>query len=90
MALQIELSPEAELRLRKAAAAEGTDPAEYARLLIERHLPTDDVNQQSLWRTLPAEEWKRAAREFIESHDRSVPLLPDEAVSRESFYEGRP
>jgi hypothetical protein len=90
MPLMIELSPEAELRLRKAAAAEGADPEEFARRLIEQNLPTVDETQQSLWRTLSPEDWKKAAREFVESHDPSIPPLPDEAVARESIYEGRP
>lgn len=39
MTLTIQLEPEVEERLRDAAGAQGVEPTEYARRLIEEHLP---------------------------------------------------
>jgi hypothetical protein len=89
MTLMIDLEPEVEKRLRAAASQEGLKADEYARVLIERQLPTVEANRQSLWDTLTPEEWIRETTEWAQSHDRSIPLLSDEAVSRESFYECR-
>ena len=33
-----------------------------------------------------SEEWARQFHEWAESHDRTTPLLTDEAISRESLY----
>ena len=38
---------------------------------------------------LSHEEWSKAFREWIDSHPTDTPLLSDEAISRESIYEGR-
>jgi hypothetical protein len=88
--MTIELDPVVESRLREAAAKDGAEPGEYAARLIERALPSGGAVGSSLWNALSPEEWIRIATEWAESHDRSIPLLSDEAVSRESFYEGRP
>jgi hypothetical protein len=90
MTLTINLAPELENWLREVAAENGLDVNEYVRRLIEQHLPAAQPAAKSLWNTLTPEEWSRAAREWVNSHDTSIPLLSDEAVSRESFYEGRP
>lgn len=90
MTLTIDLEPDVEKRLREVAAQHGLDEVEYVRRLIEQHLPAIQAGRQALWDTLPPEEWKRVTREWVKSHDPTVPPLPDEAVSRESFYEGRP
>lgn len=39
---------------------------------------------------LTAEEWGKALRAWADSHERHQPPLPDEAMERESIYEGRP
>jgi hypothetical protein len=90
MTLTLHLNPELETRLREAAAEHGLDASDYARLLLDQHLPAPSAPSQSLWNTLTPEEWMRAFDEWSQSHDPSIPLLSDEAVSRESFYEGRP
>jgi hypothetical protein len=89
MTLTIELPPDLESRLRQEAEKHGLDTSEYTVRLIEQHLPSDG-SRQSLWDTLTPEEWSRVALEWVHSHDTSIPPLSDEAVSRESFYEGRP
>jgi hypothetical protein len=42
-----------------------------------------------LCETLPAEEWKNVFHAWLDSHDPELPVLPDEALRRESIYEGR-
>jgi hypothetical protein len=39
--------------------------------------------------TATPEEWMKAFREWAESHKRNSKPLPDEAISRDSIYEGR-
>jgi hypothetical protein len=90
MTLTVDLKPELEQRLRQAAAQQGVDAGEYVLRLIETHLSPSASGARSLWDTLTPEEWQRVTREWVNSHDTSIPPLPDEAVSRESFYEGRP
>ena len=45
--------------------------------------------ESPLFQTATADEWSRALREWAQGHDRTVPLLSDEAISRDSVYEGR-
>lgn len=42
--------------------------------------------EKPFYETASAEEWIRAFREWAESHDRTVPALGFEDVSRESIY----
>ena len=90
MTMTINLDPELEARLREEAAKKGLDASDYAAHLIEQNLPVGAPAHESLWNTLTPEEWLRAFDAWANSHDTSIPPLPDEAVSRESFYEGRP
>ena len=77
-------------RLREEAERHGLTTNDYAARLIEQNLLGHPANAGSLWNTLTPEEWIRVATEWAEGHDRSIAPLSDEAVSRESFYEGRP
>ena len=89
MTLKIDLDPEVESRLRGEAAKEGVEAGEYARRLIEQHLPVPETGKKSLWETLTPEEWKREFRAWIDSHDPTKPPLPPEAFERASFYGDR-
>lgn len=89
MTLTIELPPELERRLREQAEREGLDAGSYLERLVDYHLATNGTQPASLWDSLSPEEWRRQTREWAASHDQSIPPLPDEAVSRESFYEER-
>jgi hypothetical protein len=88
--MTIKLDPDLESRLRAEAAKHGLEASDYAAQLIEQNLPVGGTSSKSLWNTLTPEEWQREARAWVDSHDPTLPLLSDEAVSRESFYEGRP
>jgi hypothetical protein len=86
LTLTIELPPELENRLRQEAAKQGLNANDYARRLIEHHLPPPASEGQSLWETLAPEEWIRRTREWAESHH-DWPVLPPGADDRASFYE---
>jgi len=54
--------------------------------LTELLVPSTSIAH--LQKTNP-KEWARQFHEWAESHDRTTPLLTDEAISRESIYPDR-
>jgi hypothetical protein len=54
-----------------------------------------DQTRSGPWRRDPLqdeltpEEWVRQFNAWVEGHDRTTPLLSDEAISRESIYPDR-
>lgn len=50
---------------------------------------TEEAEAKPFWQTATAEEWSKALYEWAESHDHNTPGLSDEAVERDSLYEGR-
>jgi rifampicin phosphotransferase len=88
MTLMIELTPELERELQQIAARHGMSASDYARRLIEQHLPLTPEKRKSLWEALTPEEWVRQTRAWAESH-RDWPVLPPGADDRATFYEGR-
>jgi hypothetical protein len=89
MSLTIDLPPDLESRVREEAGKHGLDAGEYTLKLIQQNLPEMKAKPGCLWNTLTPEEWLHAFDEWANSHDTSIPPLSDDAVSRESFYEGR-
>jgi len=79
----VELSPEHEATLKKQAEAQGMRLEEWLRRIAEMHAAP--VSEAHLQRTDP-EEWARRFHQWAESHDRTTPLLSDEAISRDSIY----
>lgn len=87
--MAIQLSPEQELVV---------DQAIHAGLI---HIPDDVVEvgvetirqrleaREPAGTTLSAEEWIRELHAWIHRNPRNTPELSDEAISRESIYEGR-
>jgi len=51
--------------------------------------PVVSSERAPLCETLPPDEWKKMFHAWLESHDPNVPVLPDEALRRESIYEDR-
>lgn len=49
--------------------------------------PLQTAKKPPLYESLSPEEWEVALREWIESHDPNLPVLPAEALRRESMYE---
>ena len=52
-------------------------------------LPKQGTQEKPFYETATAEEWTRELRAWAASHDPNTPLLSDEAMSRDSIYEGR-
>jgi hypothetical protein len=86
MNVTIELSDEQAAVLKAQAEAQGLTVERWFQKIAELHVPSDSIAH--LQKTNP-EEWARLFHEWAESHDRTTPLLSDEAVSRESIYPDR-
>ena len=66
--------------------------AQYGRELTGRHLKVivePDKREKPFYETATPEEWEQALREWAASHPTRYPPLSDEAISRDSIYEGR-
>ena len=85
MTLTIDIPRELEERLHEEAERRGVAAEELARTFLEERLLSPAG--EPLW-TRPA-EWERAFDEWIASQDPGRPPLPDEAISRDSFYGDR-
>ncbi|MGD0775051.1 MAG: hypothetical protein ABSC05_19725 [Candidatus Solibacter sp.] len=86
MTLTLELSPEREAALQAQARARGMSVEEWLLHLADQLAPPTSIAH--LQKANP-KEWMRQFRAWAESHDRTTPLLSDEAVSRESIYPDR-
>ena len=90
MTLTIELPDDQVAALKAKAASAGLSLEDWLRNLATSE-PSADPSIRDfpsivhLQKSDPA-EWARQFRAWAESHDRSTPLLSDEAVSRESIY----
>ncbi len=51
--------------------------------------PVAPAQKAPLCETLSPEEWKKTFHAWLDSHDPDLPVLPDEALRRESIYEDR-
>jgi hypothetical protein len=81
----IELSDE-KVAAYQAQAASGLTIEQWIEQLFDRYTQPGSIAH--LQRTNP-KEWARQFREWADGHDRSTPLLSDEAISRESIYPDR-
>jgi hypothetical protein len=86
MTLSVDLTPDLELRLQRAAARHGLESSDYVRRLLEDQLPPVDERPLALWETLTPGEWKQEFHAWLDSHDPQQPPLPPEAFERASFY----
>ena len=80
MSIIIEIKPEVQMELSRQAAAHGLDVGAYAAALLEAaaHLPAGSKN-------LSPSQLDRTLAELAQfSH--KIPLLSDEAFSRENLY----
>jgi hypothetical protein len=76
----IELSDEQAAALNARAAAQGLTLKAWLSELAQSAGP------RSLQDELSPEEWIRQFGAWVQSHDRTTPLLSDEAINRESIY----
>jgi hypothetical protein len=84
MAIQIELSPEAEARLAAAAQDHGLSTEEYASRLLRGQLTPLPAPSGKLTH----DEFHKMLAEIAEGAEK-LPNLPTSAFTRESFYEDR-
>jgi len=82
MTIQVELNPETEARLISEAAAHGVAVEEYAGELLRAALRPSSSGRGHL----TPEEAEELLRGMAEGSEK-LPLLPDEAFTRESIYE---
>jgi hypothetical protein len=85
MSLTIELTPEEQARLDQAARREGLEPEAYAHSVLTKTLAQPGVRPSRL----SPEEAIRTL-DAIAERNRDAPVLPPEALERESLYEGVP
>ncbi len=78
----IELPDEQAAALKAKAEAEGLSLEVWLNNLI-------GPQPHSLQNELTPQEWVRQFDAWVESHDRTTPLLSDDAISRESIYPDR-
>ncbi len=72
--------------IQKQAEARGLTVERWLVEIAEQNAPVPSISH--LQKTDP-KEWFRQFCEWAESHDRTTPLLSDEAVSRDSIYPDR-
>ncbi len=83
MQVTIELTGEQVAALKTQAEAQGLTVEGWLQRMAEQYIPTSSVAH--LQKTNP-QEWARLFQTWAESHDRTTPLLSEEAVSREGIY----
>ncbi|MBM4049384.1 MAG: hypothetical protein FJ279_30175 [Planctomycetes bacterium] len=83
MSILVQLKPEIEARIRTEAEAQGLSIEKYVASVLEG---VTGRPQTPFYATASPQEWARAFRAWAQSHDRALPLLSDEAVSREGIY----
>ena len=92
MTVMLNLPPEKEAKLIAAAQAKGLSTDALVREALDRILADATApagRPRSLQDELTPEEWVRQFDAWVDSHDRTAPLLSDEAISRESIYPDR-
>jgi hypothetical protein len=88
MNLTIEISDEKAAALKAQAAAHGLTVERWVEQIAEQQAEAQPASIAHLQKTNP-KEWARLFHEWAESHDRTTPLLSNEAISRESIYSDR-
>ena len=83
MTIQIELKPETEAELKARAQQNGLPLIQYVQRILEQHVPGQDVDS-----VMSAQERAKAFQDWAESFpNRRTTPLPDDALSREAFYQ---
>ena len=86
MTVTIELSEEQAAALKQQAEGQGLTVERWLQQVAAQLAPSTSLAH--LQETDP-EEWARRFHEWAESHDRTTPLLSEQAISRESIYPDR-
>ena len=88
MNLTLELADDKAAALKAQAAAHGLTVERWVEQIAEQHAQAQPASMAHLQKTNP-KEWARQFHAWAESHDRTTPLLTNDAVSRESIYPDR-
>lgn len=88
MNLTIKISDDKAAALEAQAAAQGLTIERWVEQIAEQHAEPQPPSIAHLQKTDP-KEWGRRFHEWAEGHDRTTPLLSDEALSRENIYSDR-
>jgi hypothetical protein len=83
MTVTLDLPPDKEAAFQAAAQARGLSLAQW--MLEAAGQQVQPVSIAHLQKTNP-QEWARQFRAWADSHDPNIPVLSDEAMSRESIY----
>ena len=89
MTLTLELPKELETALKAQAQAHGMTLEGWLERIAAERVPPKATKPTSLQDELTPEEWVRQFDAWVDGHDRTTPLLSDEAISRESIYPDR-
>ncbi|MGA7240541.1 MAG: hypothetical protein WBY44_32960 [Bryobacteraceae bacterium] len=79
MSILVDLKPEVQEKLSRQAAAQGIDVGAYAANVLEEAVVSAGRKSRS-------QEKLDEALEEIAQFSHKIPLLPDEALSRQGFY----
>jgi hypothetical protein len=88
MNLTIELPDDTAAALKAQAVAHGLTVERWVEQIAEQHAQAQPTSIAHLQKTNP-KEWARQFHAWAENHDRTTPLLSDDAVSHESIYPDR-
>lgn len=88
MNVSIQISDDKAPAVKAQAQAEGLTVEQWIEKLTEYYTLPQPISIAHLQRTNP-KEWARQFHDWAESHDRTTPLLSDEAINRESLYPDR-
>jgi len=86
MNVTIEISEEQAAVLKVQAEAQGLTVERWLEQIAAQLAPSTSIAHLQL--TNP-KEWARRFHQWAEAHDRTTPLLSDQAISRESIYPDR-
>jgi hypothetical protein len=80
MSIIINIKPEAQAELTRQAAAHGVQPEDYAATLLEEAVHMGEAKK------LTTDQLDRTLQELTQ-FSAKIPLLPDEAFTREGLYQ---
>ena len=83
MTVILTLTPEKEAAFKAQAQARGLSLEQWMLEVADQHV--QPVSIAHLQKTNP-QEWARQFRAWADGHNPNVPVLSDEAMSRESIY----
>ena len=86
MNVTIEISEEQAAVLKMQADAQGLTVERWLERIAEQFAPFGSIAHLQ---ERDPKEWARRFHQWAEAHDRTTPLLSDQAISRESIYPDR-